>query len=211
MKRFVCLVFAMLLIGALLVPAAAASTDKGTIEIKVRYAGKDITGGDLIAVRVGYADTEKNVFRRVIIDTEITGIGEATTVTELQNFYIAYKQTFKFDTYKTEVKNGIGKITDIPQGLYLVYQQTPASGYNVLPSFLVSVPYNGNLNVTIASKPELELKPEEVPETTAPKPSDEEKLPQTGQLTWPIPWLCVSGVALFVLGWWMCFGRREDF
>ena len=36
------------------------------------------------------------------------------------------------------------------------------------------------------------------------------KLPQTGQLTWPIPWLAASGMLLFALGWWLCFGSRKD-
>ena len=36
------------------------------------------------------------------------------------------------------------------------------------------------------------------------------KLPQTGQLTWPIPWMAASGMLLFALGWWLCFGQRKD-
>lgn len=51
-------------------------------------------------------------------------------------------------------------------------------------------------------------------ETTPPTqntPSyDSNKLPQTGQLTWPIPWMAAVGMTLFALGWWMYFGRRED-
>lgn len=36
------------------------------------------------------------------------------------------------------------------------------------------------------------------------------KLPQTGQLTWPIPVMVVAGLTLFALGWWLCFGNRKD-
>ena len=137
-------------------------------------------------------------------------------VTELQNFYTAYKQIHQFDEFKTVITDGVGWFTDIPQGLYLIYQKTAAPGYQKLPAFLVTVPFKDELDVTVVSKPELEL--DAVPETTGPEPTegdkdddkDEEKLPQTGQLTWPIPWLTVSGLAFFVLGWYLCFGRREE-
>jgi len=36
-----------------------------------------------------------------------------------------------------------------------------------------------------------------------------QKLPQTGQLTWPIPVLTVAGMVLFALGWWLCFDNRK--
>ena len=36
------------------------------------------------------------------------------------------------------------------------------------------------------------------------------KLPQTGQLNWPVPVLVVLGLALFSLGWGLRFGRRKD-
>ena len=45
-----------------------------------------------------------------------------------------------------------------------------------------------------------ETKPEEtIP--SKPKPDETEKLPQTGQLTWPIPWMVISGMMLFIIGW----------
>lgn len=40
--------------------------------------------------------------------------------------------------------------------------------------------------------------------------SNGNKLPQTGQLTWPIPWLASSGMVLFAFGWWLFFGHRKD-
>lgn len=42
------------------------------------------------------------------------------------------------------------------------------------------------------------------------QPRGPQKLPQTGQLTWPIPLLTVIGMVLFSLGWWLCFGNRKD-
>lgn len=210
MKRFVNLALALLLLCCLAVPAGAVAAQKGSIEVSVWYEDVNITGGDLIAVRVGYVDDEHNTFRKFVADSEITGIGESKTVTELQNFYSAYKQTFQFDVFKTEVKNGIGLFSDLPQGLYLVYQETAASGYNKLPAFLVTVPYKGELDVSITSKTELGISAKPEIEPTEPPSSDKEKLPQTGQLTWPIPWLTVAGLTLFVLGWWLRFCRKEE-
>jgi len=188
-RRFLCAAFLLVLMCSLLLPANAADTQNGSVEISVRYQDTAVTGGDLIAVRVGYVDSEENVFRRFITNAEITGIGEAGTVTELQNFYTAYKQIHQFDEFKTVITDGVGWFTDIPQGLYLIYQKTAAPGYQKLPAFLVTVPFKDELDVTVVSKPELEL--DAVPETTGPEPTegdkdddkDEEKLPQTGQLT----------------------------
>ena len=52
------------------------------------------------------------------------------------------------------------------------------------------------------------------PEPTSPKPTqpqpDEPKLPQTGQLNWPVPIFVVSGMTLFVIGWILRFGRKKE-
>ncbi len=37
-----------------------------------------------------------------------------------------------------------------------------------------------------------------------------EKLPLTGQLNWPIPFLAAGGLLLFALGWFLSFGRKRD-
>lgn len=36
------------------------------------------------------------------------------------------------------------------------------------------------------------------------------KLPQTGQLNWPIPAITIAGLVLFVTGWILCFGRKRE-
>lgn len=40
--------------------------------------------------------------------------------------------------------------------------------------------------------------------------SSAEKLPQTGQLNWPIPLLAALGLMLFAFGWFLSFGRKGD-
>ena len=62
------------------------------------------------------------------------------------------------------------------------------------------------------STPTSTPKPPKNPNATpTPKPpKNPDKLPQTGQLNWPIPLLVVSGLVLFASGWILCFGRREE-
>lgn len=210
MKQFVCMAIALFLLLGLAVPASAADADVGSLELKVEYRDKKITGGDLIAVRVGYVDPENQVFRKVTSHDEIKDIGTAAAVTQMQNFYTANKSTYSFLTYKAEVKNGIAKFTGIPRGLYLIHQETAAEGYNKLASFLVTLPYKGSMEVSVRTKTELEREAEPVTGSSRPPSSGNQKLPQTGQLTWPIPWMAAAGMLLFAFGWWLFFGRRKD-
>lgn len=210
MKKLVSIVLLLCLLCSFGIHANAAEGRNGSIEVVVKYEDTKVTGGELVAVRVGYVDDERNVFRNFITDSEITGIGEAGAVARMQDFYTRNKDTFHFDVYKAEVKNGIGKFEDIPLGLYLIYQKTAASGYEKLSPFLVTVPYDGGVHVCVTSKTELEREAEPTTEATTPSTSGGSKLPQTGQISWPIPWLAVTGMSMFVLGWWMCFGKKED-
>ena len=64
-----------------------------------------------------------------------------------------------------------------------------------------------------APKVSLEIKPDKPDKPTEPDdPTEPDKpiLPQTGQLHWPVPILAVSGVVLFAMGWYLCFGKREE-
>ena len=212
MKKLVSLAMMLCLLLSLALPAWADGTEKGSIEIKVEYKGTKISGGQLIAVRVGYLDEEKAIFRRVTTRSEIKNIGDSAAVTQMQNFYSANKNTHgdKFKVYKAEVKDGAAKFADVELGLYLVYQDTPASGYDKLSAFLVTVPYQGSRDVTSAAKTALVRAADPSGGSGSSSSSSGSKLPQTGQLTWPIPWMTLGGMVLFVFGWWLCFGKRKD-
>ena len=217
MKKFVSMVLVLFLMCCLSLQANAAETEKGSIEIQVEYNGTKISGGQLIAVRVGDLDSQKRIFRRVTNRAEIKNIGESAAVTQMQNFYTANKNTHKFDVYKTEIKDGIAKFADLPLGLYLIYQDAAASGYKKLSAFLVTVPFQGRNHVTAAAKTAIDLDVESTGSTgggttgsSGSSSSGNKKLPQTGQLTWPIPWMALGGMVFFVFGWWLCFGKRKD-
>ena len=93
MKRFVCIALLLCILCSMAVTAGAEELETGTIEVRVQYQGENVTGGDLIAVRVGYLDVQHAVFRRVTNGNVITGIGSADAVTRMQNFYSAYKNS----------------------------------------------------------------------------------------------------------------------
>ena len=109
-------------------------------------------------------------------------------------------------------KNGAAAFTDLDFGLYLVVQETAASGYKKTAPFLVSVPYldDGAYVYAVASDPKTELEREVKPTTpTTPHSSSDSggKLAQTGQLWWPVPVLICAGLGYIVVG---LFRRRRD-
>lgn len=186
------------------------------IDVTVQYQGKNIKDGKLTAVRVGYIDQEDYnfFFRSVFKDEIIDNVGSWGSVDNMYEFYRDEKHNYAFYTKTVNIKDGVASFTDLDTGLYLIIQETASTGYSVLSPFLVSVPYwDGDqyqYKVDAKVKTELEKEP---PETTSSSSSTKphQKLPQTGQLSWPIPWMTVSGMALFAVGWWLCFGSRKDF
>lgn len=83
-------------------------------------------------------------------------------------------------------------------------------GFAPISPFLISMPKYENgayvTDVTATPKVPLVTEPTEPEATEPPDP----QLPQTGQLNWPIPVLLVSGLALFMLGWYLRRGGRKE-
>lgn len=103
---------------------------------------------------------------------------------------------------------------DLKTGLYLVTQKSPSEGYEAIRPFLVSVPVqseDGSWIYEVDASPKVELKtssgsnPSKPDDPNNPNGKDHSsgitKLPQTGQLNWPVPVLAVGGLLLFSLGW----------
>lgn len=214
MKRVVSAMLALVLLLGMPLTARAHDVpqdrDNCTIEVQVRYDGENVSGGTLTAIKVGYVDEDDGnyFFSRVMDDTLLEDISSAEAVQELLKFYKDNKTQHAFEQQTVSVKDGIAKFSGLPTGLYLILQNKAAKGYSKLNAFLVSIPYMEDgeyiYDVTAAIKTELEREPE----PTEPKPTKPEgpKLPQTGQLNWPVPLLAVCGLALVVLG---CFLRSR--
>lgn len=223
-------IFSLLLLLLLFVNSVAAAnavelpqerTDSCSIEISVQYDGKPIKDGKLTAVLVGYMDQEdyNYFFRTVFKHEEIEKIGSWETVNQMYAFYKNDRNKYDFEEVTVEIKDGKAKFSKLDTGLYLVFQETPSTGYYPISSFLVSVPYwDGTkycYDVDLNAKTALgEIHPEPTEKkdssgsgTSGGKPP--QKLPQTGQLTWPIPVMIVTGSVLLALGWWLCCDHRK--
>jgi LPXTG-motif cell wall-anchored protein len=143
-------------------------------------------------------------FSRVGDDALVEDIASADAVAALEKYYADNKGTIPFVTKTADAKDGTCQFSGLSTGLYLVIQETPAPGFSALNAFLVSVPqledgvYVYEVTATIKSELEREPDPTDPPPTT-PGPT----LPQTGQLNWPVPVMAVSGMVLFLLGWFL--------
>lgn len=112
-----------------------------------------------------------------------------------------------------------GKVsfTDLKPGLYLMAQEKAAKGYEKVRPFLVSVPMKENQQwvYEINANPKMENVQKEDTHKSDNGESQkgtttDSKLPQTGQLNWPIPILAMTGLILFLTGWILRFGKRMD-
>ena len=122
--------------------------------------------------------------------------------------------------------DGTALFSDLEFGLYLVVQKTAAPGYEKILPFLTGVPYaeDGVYQYDRTGTPKTKLQQKERPEKPASRPSSshsgttgttdtaspapaEGKLPQTGQLWWPVPVLAAAGLVCIGMGI-KC--RKED-
>lgn len=206
MKKIMSVFLLVVILMTLSLSVQAA--EMGSIQVNIKYNGQNITGGKLIAVRVGYPDWSEGVFKTVTDHETIEDFTKPLAATEIEELYL--EQPNLFDSYSVDVKDGIAKFDDLPAGLYLIRQEKPADGYECLGSFLVTIPYNGVYDVTTDSKSELKRDPK--PNPLKPPPiNPDDKLPQTGQLTWPVPVMTVSGMLFFCLGLALTSGNGKEY
>lgn len=113
----------------------------------------------------------------------------------------------------TAGKDGRLVFPDLEPGLYLLRQKEAGAGFYPLSPFLVTVPrLNGETwvyEVDAMPKTQLVEKPGDKP-NPKPNPNPNPKLPQTGQLNWPVPVLAGSGLLLFALGLALYRKGREE-
>ena len=216
-KHLISALLALLLLLCLPLSAAAAHpvpdlTRKGSITITMKYKGKPVSGGTLALYRVGDVHEDDGNYSFV----PVKGL-EALDYSDIQSPDLAKAaakavEEKKIAAVKTVTigSSGTAEFSDLALGLYLVAQKTAASGYKMTASFLVSVPYLEDgayvYNVKADPKTDLEREVKPTPTQKPSTPSGGGKLPQTGQLWWPVPVLICMGLGCIAVG---LIRRRE--
>ena len=188
---------------------------KGSVSVTMTYDGNAVSGGKMILYRVGeiYED-DGNYSFTLTEDFAKSGVSlDDLSSTSLAKTLAAYSSEHKLTGTEVEIDNN-GKATaeNLTLGLYLIVQNEAAKGYEAVDPFLVTVPMNedGSYIYHVDATPKLSILKKTPSTTETPtSPPVDSKLPQTGQLNWPVSVLAVLGMGLFLLGWLLCFGKKE--
>lgn len=217
-KRIVSTIAAFLLLCSLCLPAYAHEVPdvnrKGSITFTMDWEGKKLTNGSLTLYRVGdVSENDGNYFFTIVKELQESGLSlDDLTKKDLAQNLADQAAKSKLSKLTADIKDGKAVFTDLPAGLYVVTQteSQATKGFAPIAPFLISMPKNENgsyvYEITADPKVPLETAP---PEPTKPAPKPSGKLPQTGQMNWPVPVLAVAGMVLFVIGWMLCFGKKE--
>ena len=217
-KHFISGLLALLLLLCLPLSAAAhpvpdAQKDgQCSITVTMTYQEKALPGGTLALYKVGDVAEEDGNYSFVPVEAIR---GDLAQFGDIQSPDLAGKLS-KLESKLTPVtalpqKVGEdGKVTflNLPFGLYLVVQKTTPAGYGKTEPFLVSLPYlyEGEYQYDVASQPKTDLEREVKPTAPPSSGGGGGKLPQTGQLWWPVPVLACAGLGCIAVG---LLRRRE--
>lgn len=217
-------VLALLLLSCAVLPGFAAEVDPdetGSITINAVYDGKKIRGGVLSIYLIATLEEDdngdyyyktKSDFTSVVKEFTTENITSTTIPTKLQEQLTKKGLLSKYAARDIVDAEGQVEFKNLELGVYLVVQTKAATGYQKMKPFLVTVPVYENgeyvYDVTADSKVSPPPKPTEAPPETT-KPSG--KLPQTGQLNWPVPVLAAAGLTLFTIGTLLRRGRKEEY
>lgn len=210
---------ALLLTALILLPQAVMASDiidfteKGSITVAItsRNTGLAAGGGSLSLYKVadviedksiGYVfDTSGTEFDAAKEDLSSDEKLDAALAARLAGF--AQRKEIPGTTLPVS-EQGIAKAEALSLGLYLVVQKEAADGYSSIEPFLVSVPQRNPdgtyiYQVDATPKPGTQVRPEPTRKPTV-TPTHGPRLPQTGQVWWPVFILAGAGIACLLIG-----------
>ncbi len=183
----------------------------GSIRITMHYDGAAVSGGTLTLYQAGDIHEDDGNYSFVLSKDfaesciSLNDIQSTDTAEDLSKYAVSEK-----------LQGTIGAIEDdgtvsfaVDPGLYLLMQEDAAEGYDKVSPFLVSVPMSqdGAYVYDVDASPKVEII--KAPVTPPADNPEDPKLPQTGQLNWPIPMLVILGLLFFSIGWFLRFGGKE--
>lgn len=204
--------------------ATAAAMDysqKGSITVDILSTETEnpIPGGTMTLYQVATAGEEQGTYTLELTDAfrdsqvNLMTLKESDTgAKELAAKLAAYADTKRLQGQAAAVdEKGQAKWQDLALGVYLIRNTTPADGYAPVSTFLITIPryLNGAYVYDVQANPKAGTASKAIPKPTV-SPSKPaltgSRLPQTGQLWWPVPILALGGIFLVSLGWI----RRRD-
>lgn len=218
LKNSFSLILSFIILCALCAPAFASDTPdldrKGSITVTLKENGKPVPYGSLVFYKVADITVSDGdygfVWSESFINCELHL--DNLQSDKLANDLYVYASKNNIKGIKAEIdKDGTAVLPNTSTGLYLVTQYGTAKGYSKVNPFLITVPLNedGKWVYNVDASPKVETEKTTLPSETTTAPAEEPELPFTGQLTWPIPVLAVSGVVLFVMGFMLYSSRRK--
>ena len=198
----------------------------GSIGVTMRYGGKSVPGGSMTLYRIGDITADNGNCSFVLSGDFASVEASLEDLESAQLIYTVAAYIAEHDIMGSTMpidNDGMVKFYDLEPGLYMLIQTVAANGYNCANPFIVSLPMftDGGYVYEVDASAKAELtKNNDNPhedttpdsgDTSGPKDTDSNggKLPQTGQLKWPIPILTVAGAGLVLVGLILCFGGRR--
>lgn len=214
MKKLMPVLLALLVLLGVALPVSADVPDleqAGSLRLSFFYDGLPLDGGKLTLYRVGdVAESDWNFSFELIPELADSNLTlEDPNDPELAQALTELTKAREIPGRKVATSQGVAEATDLHSGLYLITQSETETtkGFAPIAPFLISVPrmVDGEYETDVEANPKVPLTTEP-PATTETTPPTDEKLPQTGQLWWPVPLLLSSGLGCMVMG----FARRRQ-
>ena len=190
---------------------------KGSLSITFTYDGKPISDGNKVGIfKVADAVFDDSYGYKFVWKGEFAAAGEMPKDLDAVNGKLAEKlvniaKDKKVTLYRNSQElDSNGKVTfsDLPVGLYLIVHTKKTEitlsdktkvVYTINP-FLVSIPQkeSGKLNYDVVTKPKVSPEKKMTPPVVPPpKPK---RVPQTGQLWWPVMVMGIAGAVFVTFG-----------
>lgn len=219
MRRWISILAVLAVLSCL--PMAASAHDvpeagrKGSVTVSFGYGGKPVPGGTLTLYRVGAVSEENGNYGFIPTGVFVQWNGSLNNLDSAEQSRKTAVSLADFaerlparGTTKTIGRDGKVTFSGLEQGLYLLVQKKAADGYRKATPFLVSVPFYQDGSYVYAVDASMKTELERCSKPVNPPRNCLLKLPQTGQLNWPIPALAVLGLMVFSFGWTLRFGKK---